>query len=65
MVLILLSSDNVSSSVVVIKLSNCSLHTTLHCLGDFQFKPYVSVEWPEVRYSKRCASMTDRFEAMI
>ena len=31
MVLILLSSDNVSLSIIVIKLSNCSLYT-LHCL---------------------------------
>ena len=43
MVLILLSSDNVSSSVIVIKLSNCSLYATLHWLWDFQYKPYKSV----------------------
>ena len=43
MVLILLSSDNVSSSLTVIKLSNCSLYTTLHCLWQFQYKPYMSV----------------------
>ena len=25
----------------------------------------ISIKWPEVRFSKRCASMTDPFEAMI
>ena len=43
MVCILLSSGNVSSSVIVINLSNCSLYTTLHCLWYFQYKQYKSV----------------------
>ena len=43
MMRILLSYDNVPSSVIVFKLSKCLLYTTLHCLWEFQYKPYKSV----------------------